>query len=199
MTTMRTHANGRAFSASPTEIGPPMTIYFDPPPNPRLADTGWRDLDFAVQYDEVALMRKHRDIMDLVRRVRDAARHVYKVMGPGYKEEIYEAALAIELEERDIPVVRQRWVAVSYGGHQIGTKMVDLFVDGRLAVEIKTKERLDRTDEAQAITSGKELEQPSLLVNFPTEAQGAMRDETGGGNKVPEVRFKDRFIPRVGR
>jgi GxxExxY protein len=74
---------------------------------------------------------------DLTYRIIGAAMAVHNFVGPGYKEEVYERAMVIELRDRDIPVERQVSVEVYYKDVQAGQFYLDLFVEGSVVVEVK--------------------------------------------------------------
>ena len=104
---------------------------------------------------------------DLANRVIGAAIEVHRALGPGFLEGIYESALAIELESRGIPFVRQAIVEVGYKGLAVGESRLDLLVDRRLVIELKATEGLTPLYTAQLLsylrTTGHEL---GLLINF---------------------------------
>jgi GxxExxY protein len=103
----------------------------------------------------------------LARAVIDAAVEVHRVLGPGFGENIYERALCIELDLRDIPFSRQAMTAVSYKGHCVGEGRLDLLVAGRLVVELKAVPALAPVHTAQLLAYLKATErQLGLIINF---------------------------------
>lgn len=66
-----------------------------------------------------------------------AAIAVHSRLGPGFLESVYEEALCIELQKAGIPFERQKNVEILYDGHIIAAHRLDLFVDGRVVVELK--------------------------------------------------------------
>ena len=74
---------------------------------------------------------------DLTYRIIGAAMAVHNSIGPGYKEEVYENALAIELRQREIAVEQQYPVPVFYEGEQAALFYLDLFVEYLVIVEVK--------------------------------------------------------------
>ena len=104
---------------------------------------------------------------ELAHRAIGAAIEVHRHLGPGYLESVYEEALAVELGNRKIPFSRQPEITVSYKGNEIGKSRLDLLVDDRLIVELKTVEQLMPVHSAQVISylkaSGLQL---GLLINF---------------------------------
>jgi GxxExxY protein len=67
---------------------------------------------------------------------------VYNVLGFGFLEQIYVAALTRELRARGHRVAREVPVPVLYKGEQIGRQRLDLLVDGTLVVETKATHAL---------------------------------------------------------
>ncbi|MEI6808785.1 MAG: GxxExxY protein [bacterium] len=80
---------------------------------------------------------------DLSAGIISAAIKVHKALGPGFLESFYEEALCIELTSRNIPFERQKPVKVTYQGKPIGEHRLDLFVAGKLVVELKATRDLE--------------------------------------------------------
>jgi GxxExxY protein len=74
---------------------------------------------------------------ELTEAIIGAAIEVHRELGPGFLESIYEEALSVELEKRQIPYVRQLPVPVHYNGTQVGEHRLDLLVADELVVELK--------------------------------------------------------------
>lgn len=66
-----------------------------------------------------------------------AAIEVHKSLGPGFLESVYENALTIELRSRSVPFQRQLAIPVLYRGAEVGMHRLDMFVDGKIVVELK--------------------------------------------------------------
>lgn len=103
--------------------------------------------------------------------------------GPGLLESIYEEALCRELVIRGLDVQRQCPVNVEYKGLELGKRLVlDLLVEDKVVVEVKSVEKRNPIYEAQLLTylraSRKKL---GLLVNFGEQyvAQGIKRIVNG--------------------
>jgi GxxExxY protein len=93
---------------------------------------------------------------------------VHKILGPGLEEKFYRDALAYELELRGIPCQREREFMVEYKAKPLGLHRVDLVVDGKVIVELKTVTgQLSSTFVAQTISERKVSKlSVALLVNF---------------------------------
>lgn len=97
-----------------------------------------------------------------------AAIEVHREKGPGLLENIYQRCLAHELSLRQIPVVRELRVPVTYKDLVFEEPLrLDLYVDGCLIVETKAVERLLPIHLAQLLSYMKLLNAPlGLLINF---------------------------------
>jgi GxxExxY protein len=89
--------------------------------------------------------------------VKDAAFKVANTLGVGFLEKVYENALAIELRKRGLKVVQQHPLKVYYEGEVVGEYVVDLFVDDRILVELKTVRALDSVHEAISLTTSRRV------------------------------------------
>lgn len=104
---------------------------------------------------------------ELVKLFIDAAIEVHRELGPGYDESIYENALVVEMELRNIPFERQKIIEVDYKGVRVGEGRLDLFLGGEVVVELKAVEQLNQKHMAQVISYLKATKKPlGLLLNF---------------------------------
>jgi GxxExxY protein len=97
-----------------------------------------------------------------------AAMAVHNQLGPGLKEEVYERALEVELNQREISVQRQHPVTVEYEEQVVGIFYLDLWVADQLVVEVKALSHQLTNDEiAQVLNYLKATGAPvGLLFNF---------------------------------
>ena len=105
-------------------------------------------------------------LSELTSRIIAAAVEVHRVLGPGFREIIYQRALAKELLVQGLDFSREVWIDVLYKGEKVGKHRVDFMVEDCM-VEIKAKAALDEIDFMQTLSylkaSGCEL---ALLLNF---------------------------------
>jgi GxxExxY protein len=111
------------------------------------------------------------DPIDSVRtteQVIGAAIEVHRTLGPGLLESVYEACLVWELGARGLPVERQVAVPVQYKGVALDCGYrVDLVVDGRVVIEVKSIRAFDPIHTAQLLTYLRLLGfRTGLLLNF---------------------------------
>ena len=101
------------------------------------------------------------------RRVIGAAIEVHRHLGPGYLEDVYQEALAVEFALQGIPFSPQHPVAVSQKGHNVGAGLLDFPVAEALVVELKAVEAFADIHKAQVISYLKVTNLAlGLLINF---------------------------------
>jgi GxxExxY protein len=116
---------------------------------------------------------------DISYKIRGAVFNVYNTLGPGLLESVYEAALKYELQKENIVVENQVAVPVYYDEVKLDLGFrIDLLVDSKVIIEIKSVELLAPVHHKQLLTylklTNKKL---GLLVNFNTDniASGIVR------------------------
>jgi GxxExxY protein len=99
------------------------------------------------------------------------AMEVYKQLGPGLLESVYEQALIQELKLNDIPVESQVEIKVNYKGINISDNLrLDLLVDDSVIVELKSVEELKPIHHKQLLTYLRLMNKKvGLLINFNTD------------------------------
>ena len=99
-----------------------------------------------------------------------AAGEVHHTLGPGFREVIYQRALARELPAHGLEHSREVEIDVLYKGEKIGSRRVDFVIGdatGDVMVEIKAKGALEDVDVVQALSYLKASGFPvGLLLNF---------------------------------
>ena len=116
---------------------------------------------------------------DLSNKVIGCALEVHRVLGPGLLESAYERALCHELVGAGLKVETQVPVPINYKGVTLDCGFrLDLLVDSKLIVELKSIDALQPVHEAQLLTylklTGLKI---GLLINFnvPLLRQGLKR------------------------
>ena len=87
----------------------------------------------------------------LLQAIKDSAFEVRKHLCPGYLESVYENALEMELKLRGISVKRQIPINVNYKGFTIGDFRVDMLVEDKVIVELKSVTNILPIHEAQLV------------------------------------------------
>jgi iron complex transport system substrate-binding protein len=108
------------------------------------------------------------DVNEVTREIVDAAYSVHSRLGPGLFESVYEAVLSQELERRGFTVRRQMAVPLEVDGLRFEEAFrVDLLVDQRVVVELKSIEQLAPVHTKQVLTYLRLMKLPlGLLINF---------------------------------
>jgi GxxExxY protein len=92
---------------------------------------------------------------------------VHKALGPGFLEKIYEEALCLELAKAGMKVERQKLVIVTYEGKPIGEHRLDLLVEGKVVIELKSCKAIEDIHLATARSYLKAtLLEVALVMNF---------------------------------
>jgi len=99
-----------------------------------------------------------------------AAIEVHKQLGPGLLESAYEECLCRELKLRGVVFERQKPLPLEYKGIRLDCGYrLDLLVEGRVIMEIKSVEALAPIHEAQMLTYLRlAAVKVGLLINFNT-------------------------------
>jgi len=103
--------------------------------------------------------------------IRGAIYDVYKALGPGLLESVYEEALVFELDQRGLKVERQKQVPINYKGNVLNSELrLDLLVEDNVIVELKSVEEMKNVFAKQLLTYLKLMDKKvGLLVNFNTD------------------------------
>ena len=109
---------------------------------------------------------RNRELTD---RIIAAAIRVHRELGPGFLENIYEEALAVEFALSGIQFIRQKPIALFYKDHQIDEHRLDFLVEDKIIVELKAISALEdiRFAIGRSYLKATNLEDGSLL-NFAT-------------------------------
>lgn len=103
--------------------------------------------------------------------VLDVAIRIHRDLGPGLLESVYETVLAGKLAAMGYRVERQRPVDIEFEGMCFAAAFrIDLLVDERLILEIKSIDQLSPVHAKQLLTYLRLTKQPvGLLINFGGE------------------------------
>ena len=114
------------------------------------------------------LKNKNMTENDISYQIRGAIYDVYKTLGPGLLESVYEEALVYELEQRGLTVERQKQVPIVYKGVTLKTDLrLDLLVEDKVIVELKSVTEMKDVFYKQTLTYCKLLNKKlGILVNF---------------------------------
>ena len=119
---------------------------------------------------------------ELTGKILAACFEVSNELGCGFLESVYQNALIIALQEKDLKVEPEHPLAVTFHGQTVGQFYTDILVENSVIIELKAVSILNENHRAQIINylkaTGIEV---GLLVNF-------------GSPKLEYRRFDNRFI-----
>jgi len=107
-------------------------------------------------------------INEITYQIRGAIYEVYKNLGPGLLESVYEETLTFELEQRGLKVERQVQVPIIYKGNTLQTELrLDMLVENQVIIELKSVKELLDVHFKQTLTYCKLMNKRlGILVNF---------------------------------
>ena len=105
-------------------------------------------------------------LSEITSRIIRIAQTVHHELGPGFREVIYQRALALEFDAQDLAFEREVEMKVYYRKQEVGTLRVD-FIVKEVMVEIKARSELQDADYVQTLSYLKASgNQVGLLLNF---------------------------------
>jgi GxxExxY protein len=101
----------------------------------------------------------------------NTALSIHRELGPGLLESVYEAILANLLVRQGLSVVRQIAIPITFKGEHFDEGFrVDIIVDGKVIIELKSVEKLQPVHKKQLLTYLKLTRRKlGILLNFGQE------------------------------
>ena len=120
---------------------------------------------------------------DLSHQIIEACIEVHKELGPGLMESVYEVCLVSVLKKKGLMVQKQVLLPVYFKGEKLQKEFViDLLIENKIILELKSVETILPVHEAQLVTYLKLADMRlGLLINFnvPLLTQGIKRKING--------------------
>jgi GxxExxY protein len=114
--------------------------------------------------DKLVTELKHEQI---TKNIIGCAFEVINELGVGFLESVYEKALLLALRQKGFSAIPQHAVKVMFRGECVGDFYADIFVEGKIIVELKAVKAIAPEHQAQIINylnaTGIEV---GLLINF---------------------------------
>jgi len=112
------------------------------------------------------------ELNQITREIIDSAYKVHTALGPGLLESAYRACLVYELRKKDLRVEEEKPLPLIYEEVKLECGYrIDILVEGRVVIELKTVEFFTDVHTAQLLTylrlSGCKV---GLLLNFYTKS-----------------------------
>lgn len=130
--------------------------------------------------------QKTKKITDQIKKI---AKDVYKTLGSGYQEVVYDKAMQVGLRIAGIKYENQKVIELKYKGHYIGEGYPDLVIhsgQNRVVVELKAiGGEVGAPEEQQLRNYLKILDiKQGLLINFPQPGKSNKTEK----NRGPEIK-----------
>jgi GxxExxY protein len=104
---------------------------------------------------------------ELTQQIIGCAYTVYNKLGFGFLEKVYRNAMMIELNRNNLFAEEEKPLQVYYDDYVVGEFSVDIFVENRIVVELKSVQNLISDHEVQVVNYLQALRKDvDLLINF---------------------------------
>jgi GxxExxY protein len=104
---------------------------------------------------------------ELTHKIIGCAYKVFNELGFGFLESIYKKAMIIELTKSDLKVESEKPLKVYYDDQVLGDFFIDLYVEDKVIVELKSVQHLVKEHEVQLVNYLQGLQKDiGLLINF---------------------------------
>ena len=104
---------------------------------------------------------------ELTHKIIGCAYNVFNELGFGFLESIYKKAMIIELVKNNLKVESEKPLKVYYDNQIVGDFFIDLYVEDKVIVELKSVQNLIKEHEVQLVNYLQGLQKDiGLLINF---------------------------------
>ena len=104
---------------------------------------------------------------DITEQIIGASFEVFRELGYGFLEKVYQRAMKVELELRGLKAEIEKDIQVQYKVQVVGDYRADILVNHCVLVELKVAPVLDSRDQAQLLNELKATGiKVGLLINF---------------------------------
>jgi GxxExxY protein len=104
---------------------------------------------------------------DITHKIISCAYDVYNQLGFGFSEKVYENAMMIKLEQKELRAHHQAPINVFFDGRLVGEYFADILVDDKIIIELKSIATLSKVHEVQLVNYLKATGlKVGLLINF---------------------------------
>ena len=104
---------------------------------------------------------------ELTHKIIGCAYNVFNELGFGFLESVYKKAMLIELTKNNLKVEAEKSLKVYYDNQIVGDFYIDLYIEDKVVVELKSVETLVKQHEVQLVNYLQGLQKDiGLLINF---------------------------------
>ena len=104
---------------------------------------------------------------ELTHKIIGCAYKVFNELGFGFLESVYKKAMLIELTKNNLKVEAEKPLKVYYDNQIVGDFYIDLYIEEKVVVELKSVETFVKQHEVQLVNYLQGLQKDiGLLINF---------------------------------
>jgi len=104
---------------------------------------------------------------ELTHKTIGCAYKVFNELGFGFLESVYKKAMIIELSKSRLKAESEKSLKVYYDNKEVGDFYIDLYIENKVIVELKSVEALSKKHEVQLVNYLNGLKKDiGLLINF---------------------------------
>ena len=104
---------------------------------------------------------------EITHKIIGSAYQVFNQLGFGFLESVYKKALLIELNKNNLKLEEEKPLDVYYDNQVVGNFYVDILVEDKIIVELKSVQNLAKEHEVQLVNYLTGLQKEiGLLINF---------------------------------
>lgn len=89
--------------------------------------------------------------LDLTEKLIGFAFKIFKEMGYGHPEKVYQKCFELELKNSGVKYQREKYSKIKYDGETVGRYFLDFLVENNVAVEIKVRREIYQNDWIQLL------------------------------------------------
>ena len=105
---------------------------------------------------------------EILKKLKKIATEVYKILGAGYNETVYEEAMAYELRKAKIDYEIEFNTEIMYKDEKVGIHKLDFIIERKFVVELKAGSAISKSHISQTMSYLRTLGlKKGLLINFP--------------------------------
>ncbi len=128
-------------------------------------------LTFSVILKMKTIIKNEYPESELTGKIISCALEVHKLLGNGFQEVTYQRSLQIEMHSQNLNFSREHEMDIFYKNQIVGSRRVDLFVEGKIMLELKAVIQLEDVHLAQAVNYLEAYNMNvGLLINFGSKS-----------------------------
>ena len=105
---------------------------------------------------------------ELISKIKGFAKEVYRSLGAGYNESVYEEAMAVEMRRSKLDYDIELNTEIMYKDEKVGIHRLDFIVERKLVIELKAAGSITKSNKCQLMSYLRTLGlKQGMLINFP--------------------------------